>query len=332
MNPSCLRARSGEAQRSDRASWLVSELFREAEVVSEHVADVVDAVPARRHPVDAEAEREPAPLLRIDAAGTQTLRCTTEHPFWVEGAEWVAAQALRAGDQLVTPEGNATVSSVEIESQETPVQHYNFEVADWHTYFVVGQLEESQAQPVLTHNQCSADELAQAVQILREHSSFTRLVAREIDAGRLTPELARLLPHKHILTQSVGFHGPVEPDTTTRAIEPGDVFVLCSDGMTDPLDDEAIRKRGFKVVVDAVNSTGAISIPPLLERLGVETILINGEVTGEFAHNPEPLPENLKELSTRVVEEGADFGIAVDPDVDPIQTHRGLGYSLREDL
>ena len=56
-----------------------------------------------------------------------------------------------------------------------------------------------------------------------------------------TPELARLLPHKHILTQSVGFHGPVEPDTTTRLIEPGDIFILCSDGMTDPLDDDAMR-------------------------------------------------------------------------------------------
>ncbi|MBX2797162.1 MAG: protein phosphatase 2C domain-containing protein [Myxococcales bacterium] len=73
--------------------------------------------------------------------------------------------------------------------------------------------------------------------LTRDHT----VVQQEIDAGRLTPELARLLPHKHILTQSVGFHGPVEPDTTTRVVEPGDVFVLCSDGMTDPLDDSAIE-------------------------------------------------------------------------------------------
>ncbi len=76
------------------------------------------------------------------------------------------------------------------------------------------------------------------IRLTRDHT----VVQQEIDAGRLTPELARLLPHKHILTQSVGFHGPVEPDTTTRAIQPGDVFLLCSDGMTDPLDDAAIAK------------------------------------------------------------------------------------------
>ena len=76
------------------------------------------------------------------------------------------------------------------------------------------------------------------LRLTRDHT----VVQQEIDAGRLTPELARLLPHKHILTQSVGFHGPVEPDTTTRVVQPGDVFVLCSDGMTDPLDDDAISK------------------------------------------------------------------------------------------
>jgi serine/threonine protein phosphatase PrpC len=74
--------------------------------------------------------------------------------------------------------------------------------------------------------------------LTRDHT----VVQQEIDAGRLTPELARLLPHKHILTQSVGFHGPVEPDTTTRWVERGDIFVLCSDGMTDPMDDEQIAK------------------------------------------------------------------------------------------
>jgi PPM family protein phosphatase len=77
-------------------------------------------------------------------------------------------------------------------------------------------------------------------------------VQQEIDAGRLTPELARLLPHKHILTQSVGFHGPVEPDTTTRLIEPGDVFILCSDGMTDPLDDDAIQRLIAATPVDMI--------------------------------------------------------------------------------
>ncbi|MBW1877212.1 MAG: serine/threonine-protein phosphatase [Deltaproteobacteria bacterium] len=84
------------------------------------------------------------------------------------------------------------------------------------------------------------------VRLTRDHT----VVQQEIDAGRLTPELARLVPHKHILTQSVGFHGPVEPDTTTRMIQSGDVFILCSDGLTDPLDDEAILEVVHAMPVD----------------------------------------------------------------------------------
>lgn len=79
---------------------------------------------------------------------------------------------------------------------------------------------------------------------------------------------------------------------------------------------ETVRQKKYKVVVDAVNSTGGISVPPLLEQLGCEVVLLNGEPTGQFAHNPEPLPANLQELSKRVVKEKADLGIAVDPDVD----------------
>ena len=82
------------------------------------------------------------------------------------------------------------------------------------------------------------------------------------------------------------------------------------------VDVEAVRKAGFKVVLDAVNSVGSIIMPRLLERLGVECICVNCEPTGEFAHNPEPLPSNLVELSDAVVANKADFGISVDPDVD----------------
>lgn len=83
------------------------------------------------------------------------------------------------------------------------------------------------------------------------------------------------------------------------------------------VDVAAIKARNFKVVVDAINSTGAIYVPQLLEQLGVTQIqVINHEVTGRFAHNPEPLPEHLKELCTTVEKSGADLGIAVDPDVD----------------
>ncbi|MFL5811248.1 MAG: phosphoglucosamine mutase [Flavisolibacter sp.] len=80
---------------------------------------------------------------------------------------------------------------------------------------------------------------------------------------------------------------------------------------------KAIEKRGFRVVVDCINSTGALIVPQLLNQLGVEdVIVINGEVNGKFAHNPEPLPEHLTSLSNEVVKRNADFGIAVDPDVD----------------
>lgn len=80
---------------------------------------------------------------------------------------------------------------------------------------------------------------------------------------------------------------------------------------------KAIAARNYKVVVDVINSTGAIFVPALLNALGVENvILLNGEVTGKFAHNPEPVPQHLNELSKEVVRQKADFGIAVDPDVD----------------
>ena len=82
------------------------------------------------------------------------------------------------------------------------------------------------------------------------------------------------------------------------------------------VDVEAVRAAGFKVALDAVNSVGGIIMPRLLERMGVECVCVNCEPTGEFAHNPEPLPANLVELSEAVVANGADFGISVDPDVD----------------
>lgn len=82
------------------------------------------------------------------------------------------------------------------------------------------------------------------------------------------------------------------------------------------VDVEAIKSKNFKVIVDAVNSTGAISVPVLLGALGVNSVtVINEEVTGKFAHNPEPLPENLIELCDAAKQQNA-IGIAVDPDVD----------------
>lgn len=82
------------------------------------------------------------------------------------------------------------------------------------------------------------------------------------------------------------------------------------------IDVELIKQKGFSVVVDCINSTGAISIPPLLDALSVSYSLINEEMTGEFAHNPEPLPKHMSQLSEAVLEKKADVGICVDPDVD----------------
>lgn len=80
-----------------------------------------------------------------------------------------------------------------------------------------------------------------------------------------------------------------------------------------------IANRNFRIVIDAINSSGAIFVPALLEKLGVlpeNIIILNGEVHGRFAHNPEPLPQHLSELSAAVVSQKADLGISVDPDVD----------------
>ncbi len=83
------------------------------------------------------------------------------------------------------------------------------------------------------------------------------------------------------------------------------------------VDSDTIKKAGFKIAVDGVNSTGGIAIPDLLKALGVtEVVELYCEPNGEFPHNPEPLPENLKEISKVVVEQNCDLGIVVDPDVD----------------
>jgi phosphomannomutase len=82
------------------------------------------------------------------------------------------------------------------------------------------------------------------------------------------------------------------------------------------ISEKEIIDREFTVVVDCINSTGALSVTPLLKKLGCKIISLNDEVTGDFAHDPEPLPHNLKQLSSAVIENSADLGIAVDPDVD----------------
>ncbi|MGY8989485.1 MAG: phosphoglucosamine mutase, partial [Flavobacteriales bacterium] len=82
------------------------------------------------------------------------------------------------------------------------------------------------------------------------------------------------------------------------------------------VDVDLVKSTGFRVIVDAVNSTGGFMVPRLLEKMGVECIKLYCDPNGEFPHNPEPLAENLTEISKLVVEENADLGIVVDPDVD----------------
>lgn len=83
------------------------------------------------------------------------------------------------------------------------------------------------------------------------------------------------------------------------------------------VDREAIAKADFKVAVDAVNSTGGLAIPRLLRALGVKRVVeLNCEPTGHFAHNPEPIPQNLTQIADTVAHEKCDLGIVVDPDVD----------------
>ena len=84
----------------------------------------------------------------------------------------------------------------------------------------------------------------------------------------------------------------------------------------EAVDVEAVRKAGFKVAVDSVNSVGGVVLPKLLDQLGVTYKMLNGEPTGDFAHNPEPLEKNLSEIMAEMTGGNYDLGIVVDPDVD----------------
>ena len=97
------------------------------------------------------------------------------------------------------------------------------------------------------------------------------------------------------------------------------------------VDADIVAKQKLHVVIDCINSTGAISIPPLLDKMGVTYTLVNGEITGDFAHNPEPLPKNLVDLSKTVIAENAALGISVDPDVDRLSFVMGNGEMFSEE-
>ena len=124
-------------------------------------------------------------------------------------------------------------------------------------------------------------------------------------------EVLRLADSDELVYAEVGELGKVTVDDTTIDQHIDRVLAL------KLVDVEAIRKANFRVAVDAVNSTGGIAIPRLLKKLGVEQVVeINCEPTGEFAHNPEPIPQNLTEIASVVPAQKCDLGIVVDPDVD----------------
>jgi phosphomannomutase len=92
-----------------------------------------------------------------------------------------------------------------------------------------------------------------------------------------------------------------------------------------------IREKKFKVVLDCVNGAGGLIVPQLLEQLGCDVTVINGEPNGKFAHTPEPLPENLTQLKEAVIKEKADVGFAVDPDVDRCAIVDNTGEPIGEE-
>ena len=97
------------------------------------------------------------------------------------------------------------------------------------------------------------------------------------------------------------------------------------------IDSRAIENRKFRVAVDCINSTGSISVVPLLQRLGCTVHAINNDLTGQFAHSPEPLPDNLSQIQTFIQQNEVDLGVVVDPDVDRLCFIDEKGYFFGEE-
>lgn len=145
------------------------------------------------------------------------------------------------------------------------------------------------------------------------------LNAQEVD------ELKKIVATKEVETTETEFPDIAVHDT--EAIKRHVEKVLT----TLPIDIENIRQNKFRVVLDPVNGAGALAVPPLLEKLGCETIIINGEPSGIFGHTPEPRPENLVGLSDKVKETGAAIGFAVDPDADRLALINEKGEAISEE-
>lgn len=132
----------------------------------------------------------------------------------------------------------------------------------------------------------------------------------EFISARDGEEVLQILANREFVFARVDKLGNIESDSSFIDKHIQQILAL------DLVDPEITKQAGFHVVVDCINSTGAMAIPPLLNALGIGYTLINNDITGDFAHNPEPLATHLVMLSETVVKENADAGIAVDPDVD----------------
>lgn len=125
-----------------------------------------------------------------------------------------------------------------------------------------------------------------------------------------------------------------EVDHLGKVVEQTDYLVEHVDAIlaATGVDIEAIRKANFKVCFDSVNSVGGTTLPYLLDRLGVQQVYpLYADPTGDFPHNPEPLPEHLTDISSKIKEVGADVGFVVDPDVDRLAILDEAGNSFGEE-
>ena len=141
-----------------------------------------------------------------------------------------------------------------------------------------------------------------ALKFLNERGEF---ISKE--QGHQILKLAEQNSYDFASVEHLGTHKPSQGDMSRH------INAILELGIVDV---ETIRSANYHVVVDCINSSGAISIPHLLNALNCTYVLLNDEMNGEFAHNPEPLAKNLTGLQDAILEHGADLGIAVDPDVD----------------
>jgi phosphomannomutase len=141
-----------------------------------------------------------------------------------------------------------------------------------------------------------------ALKLLNQHGEFL-----DAQAGEQVLQYA----HQSLPFAQVDDLGQVQEDPTALDLH---IQAIVDHPLTDTA---AIRSKPLRILIDPVNSVGALALPPLLKALGQHQVeLINGTINGEFAHNPEPLEEHLRETMDRVRQGGFDLGIVVDPDVD----------------